>query len=100
MFKIKENLKLRKQRHPLNFPSAGSIFVNQSRRPSSYLIEKAGLKGTRVGVAEVSQKHAGFIVNLGGAKAKDVLKLIEIVKKKVKQKFGVELKEEIQIIHN
>ncbi|KPJ55295.1 hypothetical protein AMJ47_00235 [Parcubacteria bacterium DG_72] len=96
---IKENLDLRKQKHPLNLASAGSVFVNQSgQKPSSYLIEKAGLKGKRVGSAEVSKKHAGFIVNLGGAKSKDVLDLIKIVKKQVKDKFKVSLKEEIQII--
>lgn len=66
--------------------------------PSSYLIEKCGLKGTKVGGAKVSEKHAGFIVNTGKAKAEDVLKLIKIIKQKVKRKFGVVLEEEIQII--
>ncbi len=96
---IKEHLNFRKQRHPLNFPSAGSVFVNKTGRlTSSYLIEKAGLKGTKVGGAKVSEKHAGFIVNTGKAKAKDVLDLIKIIKQKVKSKFGITLKEEIQII--
>jgi len=97
--KIKEHLKVRKQRHPLNFPSAGSVFVNQKgKHPSSFLIEKAGLKGAKVGGAEVSQKHAGFIVNTGKATAKDVLELIKIIKQKVKNKFGINLKKEVQII--
>lgn len=118
---IKEHLNFRKQKHPLDFPSAGSIFVNQESRimnqellkefpelrefnkegiiSSSYLIEKAGLKGTKKGGAKVSEKHAGFIVNIGKAKAKDVLDLIKIIKEKVKSKFGITLKEEIQIIN-
>ena len=96
---IKEHFNLRKQKHPLNFSSAGSIFVNKAGGlASSYLIEKAGLKGTKVGGAMVSKKHAGFIVNTGKAKAKDVLDLIKIIKQKVKSKFGITLKEEIQII--
>lgn len=96
---IKKHLSIRKQRHPLNFPSAGSIFINKTRGlPSSYLIEKAGLKGVKVGGAKVSEKHAGFIVNTGKAKAKDVLDLIKIIKQKVKSKFGITLKEEIRII--
>ena len=117
---VKEHLQIRKKRHP-GFPSAGSIFVNQELRirnkellkefselrkfnkagviSSSYLIEKAGLKGIKKGGAKVSEKHAGFIVNTGKAKAKDVLDLIKIIKQKVKSKFGITLKEEIQIIN-
>ena len=60
------------------------------------LIEKCGLKGKRTGGAKISEKHANFIVNLGGAKAKDVKKLINLAKKKVKKKFGITLAEEIQ----
>jgi len=97
--KIKENTVFRKGKQPLNYPSAGSVFVNLvGQKPSSYLIEKAGLKGKRVGRVQVSEKHAGFIINLGKAKSADVLKLIEIIKEKVKEKFKINLKEEIQII--
>ena len=96
---IKEHLNLRERRHPLSFSSAGSVFVNKTGGlPSSYLIERAGLKGIKIGGAMVSKKHAGFIVNTGKAKAKDVLDLIKIIKRKVKSKFGITLKEEIQII--
>ena len=96
---IKEHLKLRREKHPLNFASAGSVFINKrGTNPSAYLIEKAGLKGKKVGSAQVSKKHAGFIVNLGGARAEHVLDLIKIIKKQVKDKFKVSLKEEIQII--
>jgi UDP-N-acetylmuramate dehydrogenase len=119
--KIKENLNYRRKRHPLDPPSAGSVFVNSEKIkiknkkllnnfpelkefnkkgliPSAYLIEKCGLKGKKIGRAQISEKHANFIVNLGGAKAKDVISLIKLAKKKVKKKFGISLKKEIQII--
>jgi len=96
---VKEHLDYRKKNHPLDFPSVGSVFINKTGGlPSSYLIEKAGLKGIGVGGVKVSEKHAGFIVNTGKAKAKDVLDLIKIIKQKVKSKFGITLKEEVQII--
>ena len=99
--KIKEHIYFRKKNQPLKFPSAGSVFVNQPGKPaSSYLIDQSGLKGRRIGSVQVSEKHAGFIINKGGAKAKDVLKLIKIIKKEVRKKFKVSLKEEIQIIKN
>ncbi len=97
--RIKKHLDYRKKNHPWKFPSAGSVFVNKTGGPSSaHLIEKCGLKGTKVGGAKVSEKHAGFIVNTGEAKARDVLKLIKIIKQKVKSKFRIDLEEEIQII--
>ena len=97
--RIKKHLDYRKKNHPWKFPSAGSVFVNKTGGPSSaYLIEKCGLKGTKAGGAKVSEKHAGFIVNTGEAKARDVLKLIKIIKQKVKSKFRIDLEEEIQII--
>lgn len=97
---IKEHLNYRRKNHPWRFPSAGSVFVNKTGGPpSAHLIERCGLKGTKVGGAKVSEKHAGFIVNTGKAKAEDVLKLIKIIKQKVKRKFGVVLEEEIQIIY-
>ncbi len=96
--KIKEHLQFRKEKQPLGYASAGSVFINVSDKPSSYLIDKAGLKGLKIGQAQVSEKHAGFIINLGGAKSKDVLELIRIIKEKVKEKFNVDIQEEIQII--
>ncbi|MBU2545117.1 UDP-N-acetylmuramate dehydrogenase [Patescibacteria group bacterium] len=96
---IEENLKSRRERQPLEYPSAGSIFINkEGAEPSSVLIDKAGLKGTKVNSAEISQKHAGFIINTGNAGSADVLELIEIIKKEIKFKFGIELETEIQII--
>jgi len=106
--KIKEHLNYRRERQPLEFPSAGSIFKNPRIRPgfgeqaSSFsageLIEKCGLKGKRSGDVKISEKHANFIVNLGNGKAKDVIKLIKLIKTKVKNKFNVELKEELQYL--
>ncbi len=62
------------------------------------MIEKAGLKAKKIGGAEISKKHANFIVNLGGAKAKDVLALINLAKKKVKKVFGIKLETEVQFV--
>ena len=118
--RIREFLKYRRARHPMNFPSAGSIFVNPAVKikdkkllekfpklseynkkgalPSGYLIEKCGLAGKRIGNAQISEKHCNFIINLGGAKAKDVLSLMNLAKKKVKSNFGISLEPEVQII--
>ena len=92
------HLRSRKEKQPLEFPSAGSVF----KRPLGYyageLIEKSGLKGYRIGGAEVSEKHAGFIVNRGGASADDVKRLVEHIKHTVYQNYGVELDCEIKFI--
>ncbi len=97
--KAKDNIHSREERQPLNYPSAGSMFINlQGEEPSSVLIDKAGLKGTKVGGVEISTKHAGFIINKGKATSKDVLELVEIIKKEVKAKYNIELEQEIQII--
>jgi len=96
--KIKEYLNYKKQRQPLDYPSAGSIFKNPSGFSAGELIEKCGLKGKRIGQAKISEKHANFIVNLGNARAKDVKKLINLIKKEVKKKFGALLDEEIQFL--
>ena len=86
----------RKDKQPLEYPSAGSVF----KRPVGYfaggLIEQCGLKGTRVGGAMVSPKHAGFIVNVGGATCEDVLGLIASIQKTVKEETGVELECEVR----
>ena len=96
--KIQENLKSRKEKQPLNFPSAGSIFKNPKGFSAGELIERCNLKGKRVGNVKISEKHANFIVNLGRGKAKDVMKLIKIIKNRVKKKFGVTLEEEIELL--
>ncbi|MDP2642709.1 MAG: UDP-N-acetylmuramate dehydrogenase [Candidatus Peregrinibacteria bacterium] len=79
--------------------SAGSFFKNPSpENPAGMLIDKAGLKGTRIGNAQISDVHANFIVNLGGATAKDIKDLAALAKSTVKEKFGIELEEEVQIL--
>ncbi|MGB9743321.1 MAG: UDP-N-acetylmuramate dehydrogenase [Minisyncoccales bacterium] len=93
--KIKRYLEYRKKTQPLNFPSAGSVFMNPQKFSAAYLIEKCGLKGKKIGQAKISEKHANFIVNLGRASANDVKKLIGLAKKEVKKKFNINLKEEI-----
>jgi UDP-N-acetylmuramate dehydrogenase len=87
----------RRQSQPAE-SSAGSIFKNPPGEFAGRLIEQAGLKGARVGGAEVSPEHANFIVNTGGATASDVWKLIEIIRATVRKKFGVELELEIELV--
>jgi UDP-N-acetylmuramate dehydrogenase len=100
--KIKENVKYRKKNHPIKFPSAGSVFINPESKNevmrAGSLIEICGLKGKRVGGAEISKMHSNFIINLGGAKARDVLALINLAKKKVKKDLGINLETEIQFV--
>ena len=96
--KIKQYLDYKKQTQPLNFPSAGSIFKNPKGFSAGELIEKCGLKGEKIGNVKISEKHGNFIVNLGRGKAKDVIKLIKLIKQKVKNKFKVNLEEEIQYL--
>lgn len=91
-------LKKRKEKQPLNFPSAGSVFKRPKDGFAAKLIEECGLKGLSVGDAVVSKKHCGFIVNKGVATAKDVLKLIEKIKCVVEKQKGVKLEEEIKFI--
>lgn len=95
---MKELNAKRREKQPLEYPSAGSTF----KRPEGYfagkLIEDAGLRGYRVGDAQVSEKHCGFVVNRGKATCAEVLQLIEEVQKKVKEQFGVQLEPEVRII--
>jgi len=79
-------------------PSAGCIFKNPKTIPAGKLIDELGLKGMRVGAAVVSDVHGNFIVNEGGARAQDVLNLIDLVKKKVRESRGIDLETEVQII--
>ena len=90
-----EYLELRRHKHPLDLPNAGSVFKNPRGVPAAKLIEEVGAKGWRVGDAQVSVQHANFIVNLGKAKACDVLKLIEKVREAVKTKYSVQLETEV-----
>lgn len=96
--RVQDILKRRQQTQPLTLPNAGSIFKNPIDEAAGRLIEKAGLKGAAVGDAEVSERHANFIVNKGGAKAGDVIRLMEMVQVRVFEVYGVRLEPEIKII--
>jgi len=118
--RIKEFLEYRRSKHPMEFPSAGSTFINPEIKiknkkllekfselkeynekgiiPSGYLIQKSGLAGRKIGNAQISEKHSNFIINLGGAKAKDVLSLINLAKKRVKNNFDIDLEPEVQLV--
>ena len=95
---VEEYSSLRRCTQPLSLPSLGSVFKRNAGVGAGYYIDKCGLKGYRVGGAVVSEKHAGFILNLGNATAYDVLLLIEIIKDRVFREFGITLEEEIEII--
>jgi UDP-N-acetylmuramate dehydrogenase len=88
----------RKRTQPLGYPSAGCVFRNPEGVSAGYLIDQAGLKGARVGDAQVSEKHANFIVNLGNAKASHVLALIERIQDTVWRKFGLTLTLELEVV--
>lgn len=116
----KSRINYRNEKHPLEYPSAGSVFKNVAVEkvseefkylfldkikqdpfpivPAAWFIIGAGLAGKKIGQAQISKKHSNYIVNLGGAKAKDVLRLIKIVKEKVKNKYHIDLEVEIQFI--
>lgn len=96
--KASEFSKRRREKQPLSYPSAGSVFKRPPNNFAGKLIEDAGLKGYRMGGACISEKHAGFIVNVEDAKAEDVRKLIYLAQKTVYEKFGILLEPEIQFI--
>ncbi len=120
---IQQRILQRAQGHPLNMPNAGSWFKNidltnelkvrieklanseEMRRfekyqkiPAAFLIEQAGLKGYQIGGAQMSEKHANFLINAGQATAEDIINLSDYVKEKIKDKYGIELEEEVQYI--
>ena len=88
----------RSQKQPLDYPSAGSYFKRPEGHFAGALIEQAGLKGLTVGGAQVSEKHAGFIINRGGATCSDILALQEEVTRRVEEKFSVHLEREVQFV--
>lgn len=90
-------LEKRIKNQPINFPSAGCVFLNPIMKSAGYYIEQAGLKGKRIGDACVSTIHANFIINLNNAKGSDILRLIKLIKKEVKKQFFVELHSEIMV---
>ena len=88
----------RREKQPLALPSAGSTFKRPEGHFAGALIQQCGLKGARVGGAQVSPKHAGFVVNTGGATCADVCALIELVRARVREETGVDLEPEIKIV--
>jgi len=117
--KIKEILAKRKEKQPMDFPSPGSFFKNPAikdkdlikrfeintgqkikddKTPAGYLIDQLDLRGKKIGGAMVSEKHANFIVNTGNATAENVIALAAIIKTKVRNKFGIQLQEEVQMV--
>ena len=88
----------RKDKQPLEYPSAGSTFKRPEGLFAARLIQECGLKGASVGGAQVSEKHSGFVINKGGATSADVISLVNVIKEKVFEKTGVTLECEIRII--
>jgi len=99
IMKIRRDLLIkRNSTQPMNYPSSGSMFKNPPGTHAAKLIEGAGLKGTRRGNAQISEKHANFIVNLGGATARSVMDLIDLTKKTVFDKYAVDLELEVKLL--
>ena len=96
--KITELLKQRIATQPLGEPNAGSVFRNPKGNYAARLIEACGLKGRAIGGAEISRKHANFIVNLGNARAADIEALIQLAERGVQEKFGIALEREVRIV--
>ena len=96
--KINENTTARREKQPIEFPSAGSTFKRKDGIITAKLIDECGLKGFKIGGAEVSKKHAGFIINSGNATADDVIKLADYIKKVVLEKTGIEIEKEVLIV--
>ncbi len=93
---LKAHLARRKETQPLHLPSCGSVFKNPTGDYAGRLIEQVGLKGTQIGAAQISEKHANFIVNLGDATARDVAKLIKLARQTVFEETGIELEPEVR----
>lgn len=96
--KVAACLKERQEKQPLKHPSAGSVFKNPPNGYAGALIERTGLKGKRIGGAMISPKHANWIVNMGGAQAKDILALMKLAQQKVKEQTGIVLDPEIKVV--
>ena len=93
-----ENLESRKSKQPLKYPSAGSTFKRGNDFITAKLIDECGLKGYSIGGAQISDIHAGFVINKGNATAEDVLNLVEYVKKVVYEKCNKKIELEIEVL--
>ncbi len=96
--KVSDYLKKRQESQPSRYPSGGSVFKNPPEDYAGRLIERSGLKGKKIGGAMISPKHANFIVNTGGARATDILALMDLAQRKVKEETGIELEPEIRVV--
>ena len=96
--KMADLARRRREKQPLEYPSAGSAYKRPQGHFAGALIEQCGLRGRQIGGARVSDKHAGFIVNVGGATARDVLRLMEEIEKTVAERTGVVLEREIRLL--
>jgi UDP-N-acetylmuramate dehydrogenase len=96
--RMRELAAQRREKQPLNLPSAGSTFKRPEGHFAGKLIEEAGLKGERVGGAQISELHAGFIVNMGGATAADILALMQRVADAVERRTGIRMEPEVRIL--
>jgi len=96
--RVKSYSEMRKKKQPLDYASAGSIFKNPKEGPAGKWIEEAGLKGFRIGQAMISDRHANFIINLGEAKAEEVIRLMEVIEAKVYQEKGISLEREVKVV--
>ena len=96
--RVRSYSEMRKKRQPLDYPSAGSVFKNPKEGPAGKWIEEAGLKGFQMGRAMVSERHANFIINLGKAKAEEVIRLMEFVEKKIYEEKGISLEREVKVV--
>ena len=96
--KMTQYAKYRKEKQPIEYPSAGSTFKRGNDFITAKLIDEAGLKGYNIGGAEVSEKHAGFVINKGNATAKDILELIKYIQDKIYKEFEKKIELEIEII--
>lgn len=95
---VRQATKTRLEKQPLNYPSCGSVFRNPTGQKAGWLVEQVGLKGHRLGDAQISEKHANFIINLGKARADEVKALIDLVKEKVFAEFQVKLETEVKML--
>ena len=96
--RVKSYSEMRKRKQPLDYPSAGSVFKNPKEGPAGKWIEEAGLKGFRIGQAMVSDRHANFIINLGKAKAEEVIRVMEFIEKKIHEEKGISLEREVKVV--
>ena len=96
--KTKNNLKLKTETHPYHLPSFGSVFKNPENNYAAKLIDDMGLKGFKIGGAEISTMHANFIVNSSSASSKDIIELIKLIQQKILQNKGISLEAEVRII--